>query len=96
MSEDLLDFKTTKRFRKDRKLMKRQGRDLSSLDDIILKLRKLEPLAIKHRDHALAGNFVGCRECHVEPDWLLIYGIDKKKLVLIAFRTGTHSELLKL
>jgi mRNA interferase YafQ len=92
----MLEFKTTAKFRKDRKLMKRQGKDLSLLDGIISRLREQKPLEAKHRDHQLTGNFARLRECHIAPDWLLIYVIDKGKLILTAVRTGTHSDLLKM
>lgn len=61
--------------------------------EIIENLANNIPLAEKHRDHALVGNFRGTRECHIEPDWLLIYEKDDNELVLILTRTGTHSDL---
>jgi mRNA interferase YafQ len=67
--------------------------DLSLLEAIIEKLRKREPLEEKHKDHPLKGDYAGFRECHVLPDWLLIYGIDNERLVLTALRTGSHSDL---
>ena len=67
---------------------------MSLLDDVILILLERKPLAKKHRDHALIGNFAGFRECHILPDWLLIYKIDKGLLILTASRTGTHADLL--
>ena len=52
-----------------------------------------EPLPPKNRDHALVGNYIGCRECHIEPDWLLVYEVRQEELVLILIRTGTHADL---
>ena len=73
--------------------MKKQGKDLSQLDSVITQLQNREPLAPKHRDHQLTGNFVKFRECHIAPNWLLIYAIDNDRLVLTTSRTGSHSEL---
>jgi mRNA interferase YafQ len=67
---------------------------MNLLDDAIQVLLEQKPLAAKHRDHALTGNFIGFRECHILPDWLLMYKIDKGRLILTASRTGTHSDLL--
>jgi mRNA interferase YafQ len=89
----LLTLEPSSQYRKDRKLMKKQGKNLSLLDSVIKKLQKRELLEAKHRDHPLKGKYAGCRECHVAPDWLLIYKTDNRKLVLIANRTGSHSEL---
>jgi len=89
----MLEFETTARYRKDEKLMRKQGRNMSLLGSIIQKLRNEEALEAKHHDHALSGNYVGFRECHITPDWLLIYSIDNGKLVLTASRTGSHSDL---
>lgn len=91
----MLHIEPTSRYRKDRKLMKKQGRDLSLLDDIIKKLQKREPLHAKHRDHQLTGNYAKFRECHITPDWLLMYVVDNDRLILVLSRTGTHSELFR-
>lgn len=80
-----------KQFKKDYKLAKSRGKSMKKLIDIMDKLMKEEPLEQKHRDHSLTGNYVGCRECHVEPDWLLIYCTTKVDIYFI--RTGTHSDL---
>jgi mRNA interferase YafQ len=90
----MLRIETSARYRKDRKLMKKQGKDLSLLDDIILKLQERKPLDPKHRDHQLTGKFARLRECHITPDWLLIYAIDNNRLILSLSRTGSHSDLL--
>ena len=92
----MLTLQTTKQYRKDRNLCKKRGLEMGLLDDVILTLLEQKPLAPKHRDHALTGNYAGFRECHILPDWLLMYKVDKGKLILTASRTGTHSDLLKL
>jgi mRNA interferase YafQ len=89
----MLKLETTSRYRKDRKLMKKQGKDISLLLAIIRKLQNREVLDTKYRDHPLHGNYNGCRECHITPDWLLIYSIDNEVLILTAVRTGSHSDL---
>jgi mRNA interferase YafQ len=89
----MLELETSKKYRKDRRLMKKQGKDLSLLDDIIEKLCKQELLEHKYHDHPLNGYYEGFRECHITPDWLLIYQIDNEILVLTAIRTGSHSDL---
>lgn len=80
-------------YRKDYKRAKRQGRDMSELRDVIGLLETGMPLPAEYRDHPLKGSYQGYRECHIEPDWLLVYKIDKGVLVLLLARTGTHSEL---
>ncbi|MBS3899901.1 MAG: type II toxin-antitoxin system YafQ family toxin [Selenomonadales bacterium] len=85
--------KPTNRFRKDYKLMEKRNLDMSLLDEIIAKLAQGIPLPSNNRDHELTGNYAGHRECHIQPDWLLIYRIEKDVLVLTLTRTGTHSDL---
>ena len=63
------------------------------LESVLQMLLQGETLPIKYRDHALIGNYVGFRECHIQPDWLLIYTINNNELILTAARTGTHSDL---
>ena len=89
----MLDLVTTTQFKKDLKRIRKRGYDLSKLDDILQKLRAEESLPEKNRDHDLNGDYKGFRECHVEPDWLLVYAVDKEKIILTASRTGTHSDL---
>ena len=89
----MLKLKVTNQFKKDLKKIKKRGLDISKLDKIIGKLLNQEQLENKYRDHSLVGNYLGFRECHIEPDWLLIYMIDDKELILTASRTGTHSDL---
>ena len=73
--------------------MQKRGYDISLLTDIIKKLADGEPLPEKNRDHSLSGEYVNCRECHITPDWLLVYEIDNGELILYLTRTGTHSDL---
>ena len=85
--------KPTNRFLKDYKLMEKRKMDIALIDEVISKLAKGIPLPSANRDHALTGNYKGHRECHVQPDWLLIYRIEKAVLVLSLTRTGSHSDL---
>lgn len=80
-------------FKKDLKLAKKRGCKMERLREVIHILAHGEKLDEKCRDHGLTGNYSGFRECHVEPDWLLIYRISKDELELFLFRTGTHSDL---
>ena len=89
----MLTLQPTAQYKKDRKRAMKQGLQIELLDDVIEDLVKEKNLDPKYRDHALTGKYKGFRECHVLPDWLFIYAIEKKKLILIASRTGTHSEL---
>ncbi len=81
------------KFKKDLKLAIKRGLDISLLNEIVTTLQKGLPLPAKNKDHALTGNYIGCRECHIQPDWLLIYEISNKELILYLTRTGTHSDL---
>jgi mRNA interferase YafQ len=83
----------TKQFKKDFKKVGRQGKDVKKVEAIMAKLAAQEKLEIKHQDHKLTGNFKDRRECHVEPDWLLIYKIQGDKIIFE--RTGSHSDLFK-
>ncbi len=85
--------KTTALFKKDFKRAIKQGRKIELLEEIITFLAMGEELPEKYRDHGLTGNWLGYRECHVQPDWLLIYRMDQEVLVLILARTGSHSQL---
>ena len=80
-----------KQFEKDLKKIQKRGKEIEKLKSIITKLLNGESLPVKHRDHKLKGEFEGCWECHIEPDWLLIYEKTPEGLLLI--RTGTHSDL---
>ena len=85
--------KPTTQFKKDYKLAIRRGLDIRLLEGVIADLAMGIPLPEKNRDHALSGNWIGHRECHVLPDWLLIYRIEDDVLVLTLSRTGSHSDL---
>lgn len=88
----MLNIVPSNQFKKDLKLAKKRGLNLESLSMVINTLAAQQPLEKKYRDHNLTGNYRGFRECHVEPDWLLIYRIDDDQLELFLFRTGTHSD----
>lgn len=79
------------RFKKDLRRIKRRGKDVSILQVVIKKLAHDESLDAQYRDHALIGNYAGTRECHLQPDWLLIYRLLDDQLILV--RTGTHADL---
>ena len=87
------DLAVTAQFRRDYKLAKKLGLKMEALAEVVTLLAKGEALPEKNRDHSLSGNWIGHRECHVLPDWLLIYRIEENVLVLTLTRTGTHSDL---
>ncbi len=80
-------------FKKDLKKAKKRGCDIKLLDDIVEKLLCGEPLPEKNNDHVLTGNWKGHRECHITPDWLLVYRVIENTLILSLVRTGSHSDL---
>lgn len=82
-----------KKFIKDLKRLERRGKSLSKLKVVTRRLIENKPLAKSLKDHALKGEYADCRECHIEPDWLLIYIIDGNNITFV--RTGTHSDLFK-
>lgn len=84
---------STKKFKKDLKNIIKSGYDISLLDKVVTILLQGKPLPEKYKDHNLTGNWVGHRECHITPDWLLIYLINNNTLTLTLTRTGTHSKL---
>ena len=86
-------IKPTTRFQKDLKRIQKRGYDISLLSDVIKILAAGQTLPEKNKDHTLSGNFAGCRECHITPDWLLIYEIVDEELILYLTRTETHSDL---
>ena len=92
----MLELRFTAKFKKDYKRIKKQGKDLSKLESTLETLMRGEALSEAMRDHSLGGAYRGHRECHIEPDWLLIYRVDEDRLLLTATRTGSHSELLGL
>jgi mRNA interferase YafQ len=83
----------TSQFKRDVKRMQRRGKDLEKLKRVLDSLVKGERLAPEYRDHVLVGQYKGTRECHLEPDWLLIYELAESEIVLI--RTGSHSDLFE-
>lgn len=87
------DIVWTNQFKKDYKLALKRHLDVDLLDNIIRTLSRGEPLPEKNRDHALTGDWSGHRECHIQPDWLLIYRIEDNVLVLTLARTDSHSDL---
>lgn len=88
-----LDIVWTTAFKKDYKLAMKRHMDIELLDNVIRTLSRGEPLPAKNKDHALTGDWAGHRECHVLPDWLLIYRVEDNVLVLTLARTGSHSDL---
>ncbi len=88
------DLVTTARFRKDVKRMKKQGLPMKELAWVLNQLLDGQELPPAYRDHGLSGNYAGFRECHIRPDWLLIYLVSETELILTASRTGSHSDLL--
>ncbi len=83
----------TSQFKRDFKRIKKRGKDLSKLKEVVSIIAKSESLEERHRDHALGGNWSGSRDCHIEPDWILIYRVDGENLFLE--RTGSHSDLFR-
>lgn len=85
--------KTTTQFKKDYKLAIKRGLEINLLEQVVASLANGKKLPAKNKDHTLTGNWIGHRECHILPDWLLIYRIEENVLVLTLTRTGSHSEL---
>jgi mRNA interferase YafQ len=85
--------KPTTQFKKDYKLAMRRGLNIGLLEHVVAVLAQGEQLPDKNKDHALTGNWVGYRECHIQPDWLLVYRVEADVLVLTLTRTGSHSDL---
>jgi len=93
MNETKYEVKETNQFKKDYRLAKKRGQSIHLLKDIIIQLANDQPLPDKNRDHALTGDWKGFRECHVAPDWLLVYKKANDILVLTLTRLGSHSDL---
>lgn len=83
----------TRRFKKDLKTAKKRGYDLALLGVVVDTLAAGKTLPEQYLDHSLLGSYISCRECHITPDWLLIYEIENDELFLYLTRTGTHSDL---
>ena len=86
-----LTIRQATQFRRDIRRLQRQGTNLTLLESVVTALTKQQPLDARYRDHALVGNWGGFRECHIQPDWLLIYRVQDEELQLA--RTGSHVEL---
>lgn len=93
MSKTKYIVKPTSQFKKDYKQAIKRGLKIKLLEDVITNLAMGEALPEKNKDHTLTGNWAGHRECHIQPDWLLVYRIEEDVLVLTLTRTGTHSDL---
>lgn len=89
----MLNIVPSNQFRKDLEFAKKRGLKLEHLAKVVNTLAAQRPLEAKYRDHSFTGNYRGFRECHIEPDWLLIYRVGADELKLFLFRTGTHSDL---
>ena len=87
------EIQRTSQFKKDYKLAVKRGCDINKLQNVVMILASGETLPEEYRDHPLRRNYSGYRECHIEPDWLLVYKITENVLVLTLYRTGTHSDL---
>ncbi len=91
-----LKVKYSSRFKKGLKLAVKRGLDISILEEVVEKLKARYPLDVKYKDHPLSGNYKGYRECHIQPDWLLIYLIEDDILTLTLVDTGTHADLFNM
>lgn len=89
----MLEIVLSNQFKRDLKLAAKRGYDLDLLNDVVTKLANQEELPAKNRDHFLTGKYAGFRECHIQPDWLLVYRTEETELILFLSRTGTHSDL---
>ena len=89
----MLDIVLSSKFKKDYKLIKKRKYNLKLLSDTVNMIAEGNTLPPKMKDHELSGEYIGCRECHITPDWLLIYRVHKDSLILVLTRTGTHSDL---
>ena len=89
----MLEIVPSNQFKKDLKLAKKRELELAHLREVVNTLATEGKLDKKYREHSLTGEYCGFRECHIEPDWLLVYRINEEALELFLFRTGTHSDL---
>ncbi len=89
----MLTIKYQTTFKKDYKRIKKRGYDTRLLGKVIDMLAKGKQLPPEYKDHSLSGDYKGCRECHISPDWLLVYEVVEKELLLYLTRTGTHSDI---
>jgi len=93
MRHTKLEVAFTTQFKRDYKLAIKRNLKIGLLEDVVYDLAMGERLSEKYKDHALTGDWVGHRECHIQPDWLLIYRVEHDVLILTLARTGTHSDL---
>jgi mRNA interferase YafQ len=91
----MLNIRYTNQLKKDLKRVKKQNQDLALFEEVVTRLQKQQPLARQHKDHPLRYNWRGYRECHLNPDWLLIYAIEEDSQELWLVRTGSHAELFE-
>lgn len=89
----MLEIRAVSQFKKDLRLAQRRGNDVVLLRKVIQRLANEEALELKFRDHSLKGNYIDCRECHIQPDFLLVFRLTESELVLV--RAGTHSDLFR-
>lgn len=89
----MLTIRYESSFKKDYKRAKRRGYNLCLMEEVVALLVQQKPLPRKYQDHWLTGDYAGFRECHITPDWLLVYQIKDNELILVLSRTGTHSDL---
>ena len=89
----MLEIVSSNRFKRDLRVALKRGYRISLLEDVVNRLAMREPLEERYRDHLLSGDYDGFRECHITPDWLLVYQVRENELVLFLSRTGTHSDL---
>ncbi len=91
-----LKVKYSNRFKRGLRLAAKRGLNIFLLEEIVEKIQAGIPLDAKYKDHSLSGNYKGCRECHIQPDWLLVYLIEDDILTLTLIDTGTHADLFKM
>lgn len=89
----MLKIVPSNQFKRDLKRAEKRGCKIGHLREVVNTLAQGRKLDEKYRDHGLTGSYRGFRECHIEPDWLLVYRVDREELELFLFRTGTHSDL---
>lgn len=89
----MLTIKYQTSFKRDYKRIKKRGYDVKRLEKVVSMLASEKELPAEYNDHSLAGDYKGCRECHIASDWLLVYEIKERELLLLLIRTGTHSDI---
>lgn len=89
----MLEINVTHQFLKDLKVAKKRGLDIDKLNEVVRLIAEEQKLPDKNKDHKLVGDYIGCRECHIQPDWLLVYTVEKSVNILNLIRKGSHSDL---